>query len=247
MFTPAQRAHLRDELIASARADDRIVGAALTGSAAAGREDRWSDVDLAFGVAEDADLDATIADWTGRMYATHQAVHHLDVFRGATLYRVFLLADTLQVDLAFSPANEFGAIAPTFRLLFGKANELPAPRAVDPAELIGFGWLYALHARSSIARARVWQAEYMISGLRDHVLALACVRHGVPAREGRGMDSLSEEVTRVVAGALVRSLDVAELSRAFRVACEALLGEVHLVDAPLAVRLSPAIREMAAG
>jgi hypothetical protein len=25
------------------------------------------------------------------------------------------------------------------------------------------GWLYALHARSSIARGRVWQAEYMIS------------------------------------------------------------------------------------
>jgi hypothetical protein len=40
-----------------------------------------------------------------------------------TLYRVLLLDNTLQVDLAFWPATEFGAIAPTFRLLFGRANE----------------------------------------------------------------------------------------------------------------------------
>jgi hypothetical protein len=244
MFTPADRTLLRDALIAAAHADDRISSAALTGSAAAGSEDRWSDIDLAFGIA-DADLDKTIADWTGQMYRTHEAVHHLDVHRGATVYRVFLLANTLQVDLAFAPAPEFGAIAPSFRLLFGKASEQPAVKAANPVELIGLGWLYALHARSSIARARVWQAEYMISGLRDHVLALACLRHGVPAVQARGIDSLPETVTSHVAGALVRSLDFAELNRAFRAACEALVVEIGQVDAQLATRLTPVIRALA--
>lgn len=117
----------------------------------------------------------------------------------------------MQVDLAFWPAAEFGAIAPTFRLLFGNANERPTALAPDAAELIGMGWLYALHARSSIARGRVWQAEYMISGVRDHVLALACLRHGVPAVQGRGMDNLPLEITAVLTGALVCSLDIAEL------------------------------------
>ncbi|HLJ83606.1 MAG TPA: hypothetical protein VKT51_05480 [Candidatus Eremiobacteraceae bacterium] len=245
MFTPAERADLRDDLIASARADARIIGAALTGSAAADREDRWSDIDLAFGVAADADLDATIADWTGRMYAAHDAVHHLDVFRGATVYRVFLLANTLQVDLAFSPAPEFGAIAPSFRLIFGTAGDPPAAKPPDAARLIGMGWLYALHARSSIKRDRVWQAEYMVSGLRDHVFALACLRSGVPATEARGIDSLPAEVTTALSGALVRSLDIAELSRAFRVGCDALLNEIRCVDAKLADRVTGAIREMA--
>jgi len=103
-------------------------------------------------VAADAEFSEVLADWTERMYREHAAVHHVDVTRGATLYRVFLLADTLQVDLAFWSAAEFGATAPTFRLLFGTANEpqmSPAPLAT---ELIGMGWLYALHARSSIAR-----------------------------------------------------------------------------------------------
>jgi len=51
MFTPQERTRLRDALVARARADERITGAALTGSASRDAEDRWSDIDLALGVA----------------------------------------------------------------------------------------------------------------------------------------------------------------------------------------------------
>ncbi len=186
-----------------------------------------------------------LADWTDRVYRDHAAVHHLDVTRGTTLYRVFLLASTLQVDLAFWSAAEFGAIAPTFRLLFGMAHERPTPPAPAAAELIGMGWLYALHARSSIARGRMWQAEYMISGMRDHVLALMCLRHGVPAVQGRGMDLLPSAIIAGLTGALVCSLDIDELRRAFGVISEALLGEIERVDAGLAVRLTGPLNELA--
>jgi hypothetical protein len=232
-------------LVPAAYADPRITGAAVTGSVAVGHEDRWSDIDLAWCVAADADREQVLTDWTDRMYREHAAVHHVDVIRGVTLYRVFLLASTLQVDLAFWPAAEFGAIAPTFRLLFGTANERPMQPAPASAELTGLGWLYALHARSSIARGRLWQAEYMISSVRDHVLALMCLRHGVPAVQGRGMDSLPPEITTALAGALVCSLDIAELRRAFGVISEALLVEIEWVDAGLANRLARPLRELA--
>src|SRR5262245_46435139 len=244
MFTPEDRTRLRDALIAAARADPRITGAALTGSASVGAEDRWSDIDLALSVAGGADYGRVVADWTERMYREGGAVHHLDVYLGDTLFRVFLLANTLQVDLAFWPAAEFGAIGPTFRLLFGTANERPARPPPTAAGLIGMGWLYALHARSSIARGRPWQAEYMISGMRDHVLALACLRLGVPEREGRGMDLLPKEVTQPLEEALIRRIDRLELSRALRVAGERLLVEMRMVDEGLASRLEPAIREL---
>src|ERR1022692_2922007 len=237
MFTSEQRDRLRGALISAARTDIRITGIALTGSAALDGEDRWSDIDLAFGVAPDADIIQTISDWTAVMYQDHEAVHHLDLTSRGTVYRVFLLASTLQVDLAFSPAAEFGAVGPTFRLLVGTAAEaVPAP-APDAAHLIGMGWLYALHARSSIARGRVWQAEYMISGVRDHVLALACLRHDVPAVQGRGVDRLPADVTAAVTGALVRSLGLGELSRALAVAIKALLAEIERADPGLARRL----------
>jgi hypothetical protein len=237
VFTPAYRDRLRDELITAARADKRITGAAVTGSSALGTEDAWSDVDLAFGINEPNAMVATLADWTELMYRDHEAVHHLDVVAGASIYRVFLLANTLQVDLAFSPASDYGALGPSFRLLFG--NSVERPPAVAPAleYLIGYGWLYALHARSCIHREKPWQGEYMISGVRDHVLALACRRQGLPAAQGRGMDLLAPETRKPLEAALVRSLEPEELRRAFRVAIEGLLGEVKEVDAALAKRI----------
>jgi len=171
------------------------------------------------------------------MYREHQALHHVDVVVGASVYRVFLLANTLQVDLAFSPAEEFGARAPTFRLLFGKSVDMrhvPPPAA---AQLIGMAWLHALHARSCIERGRTWQAEYMISGVRDHALALACLRHNLPAVQGRGMDRLPREVKVRFEGALVRTLEPNELRRAFAAAIDGLLNEVQHADHDLATRL----------
>ena len=101
MFTPEERARLRSDLLQFARSDRRISGAAVTGSAAAECEDRWSDIDLAFGVADAAELPDVLIDWTQHMYDQHLAVHHFDIKSGAWVYRVFLLPGTLQVDLAF--------------------------------------------------------------------------------------------------------------------------------------------------
>ncbi len=246
MFTPEARTALRDTLIDAARRDARITGVALTGSASIGAEDRWSDIDLAFGVAASADRGALIVEWTERMYREHDAVHHMDMVAGGALFRVFLLRDTLQVDLAFWPETEFGPIAPTFRLVSGKARERPVPPGAPSSEsLIGMAWLYALHARSSIVRGKVWQAEYMISGVRAHGRARAGGRHGAPAVQGRGMDSLPAEVSAPIAAALVRSLDADELRRAFAIVCELLLVEIGAVDADLARRLTVTIRELA--
>ncbi|MFC6155100.1 nucleotidyltransferase domain-containing protein [Kribbella jiaozuonensis] len=246
MYTPAERSALRDELVARARGDARIAGAALTGSAAVGGEDEWSDIDLALGLGSSAVQDTVLADWTAAMYASHGAIHHTDMWAGPTIYRVFLLPSTLQVDIAFAPAEAFGALGPTFQLLFGEAVEQPSRGAPDPVDLIGMGWLYALHARSSIARGKVWQAEYMISGVRDHVLMLMCLRHGVPHAQGRGLHLLPGATTWAVEPTLVRSLDAAELKRAFRASVDVLLAEMGEVDGELAVRLTRTLRELTA-
>ncbi|MGI8429603.1 MAG: nucleotidyltransferase domain-containing protein [Solirubrobacteraceae bacterium] len=245
MFTAEDRDRLRDELVLAAGVDVRIGAAALIGSSALGREDRWSDIDLALCLAADADRTPAIADWTDRMYDRHGAVHHLDMTRGETVYRVFLLSSTLQVDVSFWTQAQFGAIGPRFHLLFGAAAKPLAAVMPNAGELVGTGWLYALHARSSIARGRVWQAEYMISAMRDQVLALACLRHSLPAVQGRGMDRLPPETTVVVAQALVRSLEIPELKRAFAQATRALLVETERTDPALADRLTAPLRELA--
>jgi hypothetical protein len=234
VFTAEERSRVRSSLLEFAARDPRIGGAAITGSAANDCEDRWSDVDLAFGVRNADDVGDVLSDWTVRMYEKHGALHHLDVKAGTWIYRVFLLPNSLQVDLAFVPAAEFRALAPTFRLVSGAAKEPAYTPAPSSANLIGMGWLYALHARSSIARRKFWQAEYMISGVRDNALALACIRHELSAAHGRGFDQLPREVTAQFAGSLIQKLDDGELTRAFRVAIRGLLAEIESADAVLA-------------
>ncbi len=244
MFTAEDRERLRDELVSGARADVRISAAALIGSSVRGREDRWSDIDIALCLAADADRTPAITDWTDRMYSEHAAVHHLDVARGETHYRVFLLSSTLQVDISFWARAEFGAIGPAFRLLFGTAATPRIAAAPSAVELVGMGWLYALHARSSIARGRVWQAEYMISAMRDQVLALACLHHGVPAVQGRGMDSLPRRPRPSRRRSSARSRSQSSSAPSLRASKRCSLRPNEPIPA-LAARLTEPLRELA--
>ncbi len=153
MFTPEERERVRAALVDRAYEDPRITGAALTGSAARGEEDRWSDVDVFLGVDDRTDIDVVVRDWTEAVYRDERAVHHFDVRAPAGLYRVFLLESGLQVDVAFTAASAFGPGGPSFRALFGQPVE-PAPAALPGFEdLAGLAWLSEQRAEARPARA----------------------------------------------------------------------------------------------
>jgi hypothetical protein len=246
VFTPEERERLRGDLIAKARADARITGAALTGSASIDREDRWSDIDLAFGITNGAEIPAALAEWTACMYDEHGAVHHVDVRFGAWIYRVFLLSSSLQVDLAFAPQEEFAARGPTFKLLFGSAVERPHPQPTDASDLVGLAWLYALHVRPALARGKLWQAEYMLSAARDHVLAAACRRLGHSTSDARGIDLLPAAFLESFHAALVPHLESGAIVAAFSAVIRELIAEARHADPRLATRLEPALLELLA-
>ncbi len=237
MFSPGERRELRESLVAASRTDERIRAAAVVGSGAAEREDEWSDIDLAFRLAPGLEPAAVADAWTPRMYDDHGAADHLDVWSQSTLFRVFLLPSSMQVDLSFWPWETFAASGASFRLLFGEANRPRASRLPTPKALIGMGWLYALHARSSIARSRNLQALYMVNGVRDHVVSLACLRHGLAAGQGRGVDDLPPDVLETIAATLVPGLRRSELSEALAKALTALIDEAEHIDPDLASRL----------
>jgi hypothetical protein len=84
----------------------------------------------------------------------------------------------------------------------------------------------------------------MISGIRDTALALACVRQGLPAVHGRGIDLLPNGVTAQFQDSLVRWLDLDELWRTFRAAVDGLVNEIRNVDEELAVRLQGVLSKL---
>jgi hypothetical protein len=237
MFSREERERVRAALVHAAQSDSDISGAAHLGSAATDRLDDWSDIDLALCISPRAAVDDVIAAWTARMYADHAAVAHCDIRRRETLYRVFLLRNTLQVDLSFWPAERFRATGPKFKLIFGSAKEADLSANDSTAELIGLAWLYGLHVRSSIARRRLLQAEYMLSNMRNRVIALACLREGFSTSEGRGFDDLSNDQKSSFAQCYPSSVDFEELQRALQQTMRALINEIRLQDRDLAEKI----------
>jgi hypothetical protein len=238
----AERDRVRTRLLELASADEGVTAAANTGSYVSGDADEWSDIDLAFAIR--GELAPALDRWTELLYQSFAAVHHWDLPFGSTIYRVFLLPNCLEVDIAFTPEEEFGARGPKWRTVFGETVELApgAPPALD--DLVGLGWHHVLHARACIERGKPWQAEWLIGGIREHVLALACLRLGHTTRYAKGADLLPPELTAPLEATLVRSLNEDELRRAFAAAAVALASELERTDPALAARLQPTLEAL---
>ena len=243
MFTAEQREQVRQRILELAQSDHRVTAGALIGSMAFGGGDRWSDIDVAFGIAAGITPEAVLDDWTHVLEREWGVIHHFDLPFGSSVYRVFLLPSGLEVDVAATPAEDFGARGPNFRALFGPTKQVLATPQQSSSSLIGFSWLYVLHAHASIERQRLWQAEYWIGGIREHVLELACLRLGENARERRSVHRLPSTVTEPLADTLVRSLDEPELHRALTATTRCLIGELEAWDPTLCARLSPLLHE----
>lgn len=245
MFTVEDRAEVRRWVLATARADPRIVAGAAVGGSAGGEGDRWSDLDLTFAAATGEPLPAMLAGWSRLLGERYDAVELFDLPSGASIYRVFLLRGCLQLDLSLTPEAEFRPRGPRFSLLFGTARKRIDPPTASARDAFGLAVHHALRARLCIERGRGWQAEFWISGVRDQAVILACRRRGLPEAHGRGADRLPADVLARLEPALVRSTGKEELLRALRAAVEALTGEAVEVAGAVAL-VEPRLRELTA-
>jgi hypothetical protein len=227
VFTVEQRDALRERLLRLAEEDERVVAGAAVGSLAVDGGDRFSDLDLTFGLADHVPVADVLNDWTRTLIDELDAVHLADLERGPTTYRVFLLPDALQFDLSMTPAGRFRPAGPRFRLLFGETatGDAEAPKPPVAGDLFGWGVIYALHARACIERGRVWQAEHYVGAVRDHALSLACLRQGLPAVQARGYDDLSADTLARFDDAHVGAVKPDALWRALAASVLALMRE----------------------
>jgi hypothetical protein len=248
VFTIEQREALRERVLRLAEGDERVVAGAVVGSLAVGSGDRFSDLDLTFGIVDHVPVGVVVEDWTRTLVDELEAVPLADLERGPTTYRVFLLPDALQLDLSMTPAAEFRPAGPRFRLLFGEIAgepEIPTPGVTGDLfiatpsvarDIFGWGVIYALHTRACIERGRVWQAEHYVGAVRDHALSLACLREGLPAVQARGSDDLPAHSLARFERTHVGVVDPEALRGALAASVAALMhegAEAHLTHAPI--------------
>ena len=244
MFTPAERTRIRDALITRARSDPGIAGAALAGSAARDAEDPWSDIDLVLQLAPDVAEPEVVEAWTDSIADRYGIADTLDIFAGGVRYRVFLLPSSLQIDVSFWPHDQFRATEPGFRMIFGTANPATQPSPPDVGTVIGMGWLYALHARSALARGRLWQTVLMTDDLRGQLITLICVRRDLNPWHGREVDRLPAADLQILTESRAREVTVEALEASRIYLTARFLAELEQHDQQRADRLRPAFEEL---
>jgi predicted nucleotidyltransferase len=110
MFSVEERTRVSDRLIERASADTRVVAAAIVGSLAGGRGDRWSDIDLTFAVDDVVAIADVLEDWTTSLAEEFDAVPLFDLPAGPTTYRVFLFPGSLQALAASNRSSSSSAM-----------------------------------------------------------------------------------------------------------------------------------------
>ena len=222
---------MRDAIVDRASNDDRITSAALVGSLTTDQADEWSDVDLTFGIEGDS-IDEVATDLTSWLCERHRASVLLDFPVEETLYRVFLLPDSLQLDLSFTPGGRARSAGPRFQQLFGE-HVVTASTPVDPNELAGWAILHCLSSRTCIARGKLWQALHSVNELRDLILNMHCAQADLPVGFGRSFDELPAHILERFDDTLPKTIEPTELARALSANIRELerVPDLPLVDA----------------
>ena len=132
MFDVEERERVRDRIVQMSRADARLIAGALIGSTAAGGGDRWSDLDLTFGLLDGVRIEDVLSDWSVSLEKEFGAVYLFDLPYQTTTYRVFLLPSALQVDLSFTPGKRFLGPGLKHNTLFGNPLEGEQVKRLPP-------------------------------------------------------------------------------------------------------------------
>jgi hypothetical protein len=237
LFTDIERNILLERVSKIAQSDNRVSGGALVGSFANNVMDKYSDIDITFGIKTGFEPLSILNEWTEILKSEFEIVDYFDVKSASAIYRVILFSNGLEIDLSVVPKNDYGPMSPNFKLLFGESiNRTNFPE--QPLRtLIGWGWHHVLHANSAINRFKLWQAEYWLSSLRNYVISMKCIRLGLPSAHARGADRINNLDMKVFESTLIQILESKELKRVLMIMTNEFIKEVQYEDVKLSIEL----------
>ncbi len=258
LYDAKYRQRILDSVIEALKGDERIAGAVLVGSGSKGFRDRYSDVDLAVLIGNEAQLEEIYADWWGKL---HKLLPVIDAFKESSnhLYG-FLLDRYMEIDIGFQGETNLFERKPNWRILFDNRGVIPnlmKPRekpAVDQAaahdKRMQDSWYYIIHAVSSIQRRQPLRATFFIGFLRNEAILMAGLNRELNTTLRNYFtetDRLPEEVKKRIIDSFPASVEPAEQLRALRAVVELYYDEAEKLDNKLGMdrvlRLGAAMRD----
>lgn len=173
MFSQLYRERARDRIIDEVKADKNILSAASIGSYARNEVDRWSDIDLTFGIDSATSSADAIEQYKKFIKEEFQGEFLFKISLKPIDYIVFLLPGCLQIDLSFSPQNHFGPLSEHFELLFGTHGA--KPEVEPPSEIKEkFGLIvhHLLRSYVSLKRKQIPKAVDWLSKAQKYAMSI---------------------------------------------------------------------------
>ncbi|TDQ41160.1 nucleotidyltransferase domain-containing protein [Aureibacillus halotolerans] len=229
MFTESERAHTLSAYVAFAKEIDAVLGIALVGSGARGFRDSYSDIDLLTVVKEPDDV-SKVQPIVNRYFKQTQHIqfqktytHEEDIW--VTCY---LFGNHLGVDLGLWSLKKLRATKPHWRILFDRDDILSArltataPQKLSPSmttfidEALSMCWQFFRNAAVSIQRKDVIKARHDMDVLRQHVIDIICLSHGIQHDNNKVINTINDPLVKALKNTYETSFDKKGLSHALR-------------------------------
>lgn len=250
LFTPQQRQHTLDRLLAALETDPRITGVIIVGSGAVGFEDDYSDIDLAVVVGAEADLTPVFREWKGRVEELFDVLHYFEtIYSPRSLLHGFLLQGFLEVDLGFVCLADLSARRARWKVAFDRSGTIedvmrtswkqrpqPDVQALYLKRLNSI-WYYITHTAVALERGRPWMALRHLEEIRNRTIELAGLREGLETRHLRQEDHMPAGLLDELAQTLA-SVASSDIARALRVATTCFFRQARELDQVLGLDLA---------
>lgn len=230
MYSIQDRNYVQNLIIELSKNDTRITDCAIVGSESVGENDKFSDIDLTFGVKNDINISQILNEWNDLMSERFDANVLFDLPYEESIYRVYLLPNALQVDLSFTPHKNFGAITTRFKLLFGQSSEREQKRPPELPNVFGYCVLYALKSRCSTERKKYRQSFHYLNELRNNLMILKCLTLKTNPFDGRSYDELPISFLNKIKRTLAKDVKQSDLNNSLKNLTTILTEEAELLN-----------------
>jgi hypothetical protein len=241
-FTPDERQHTLDWLLADLHADERVAGVVIAGSGAFGFRDKLSDIDICVVVLCEDNRVAVYEDWRERVRESFSILHLCETSNPIVRSAFLLLAGFLGVDAFFVSLDNLHARRARWRVAWDrteKVNEImlrtwenrKRPDVSDQyVERLDYVWHRIIPCVVAVKRGWLLEALDHLATLRTQATDLAFLSEGVEERHHRQMGQLPAAFLSRLEKSLPRSLDPEEILRALRITMDCFFEPARLLD-----------------